>query len=99
MSKYYCSSYELQVPFSSYFKTHCPCTEGKVLLESSVVNCRNKLGILPLLCKTKTKTSKLNCGHAKPYGVTTQMEALDEYILMVLFVLLLKRVHFLVNET
>ena len=32
--------------------------------------------------------------------MTTQMEALDEYILMVLvlFVLLLKRVHFLVNE-
>ena len=27
------------------------------------------------------------------------MKALDEYILMVLFVLLLKRVHFLVNET
>ena len=31
----------------------------------------------------------------KPKGVTTQMKALDEYILMVLFVLLLKRVHFL----
>ena len=31
--------------------------------------------------------------------VTTQMKALDEYILMVLFVLLLKTVHFLVNET
>ena len=27
------------------------------------------------------------------------MKALDEYILMVLFVLLLKRVHFLANET
>ena len=27
------------------------------------------------------------------------MKALDEYILMVVFVLLLKRVHFLVNET
>ena len=35
----------------------------------------------------------------KPKGVTTQMKALDEYFLMVLFVLLLKRVHFLVNET
>ena len=29
----------------------------------------------------------------------TQMKALDEYFLMVLFVLLLKRVHFLVNQT
>ena len=28
-------------------------------------------------------------------GVTTQGKALDEYILMVLFVLLLKRIHFL----
>ena len=35
----------------------------------------------------------------KPKGVTTQMKALDEYFLMVLFVLLLKRVHFLTNET
>ena len=35
----------------------------------------------------------------KPKGVTTQMKALDEYILMVLFVSLLKRVHFLVSET
>ena len=35
----------------------------------------------------------------KPKSVTTQMKALDEYILMVLFVLLLKRVHFLANET
>ena len=35
----------------------------------------------------------------KPKGVTTQKKALDEYILMVLLVLLLKRVHFLVNET
>ena len=31
--------------------------------------------------------------------MTTQMKALDEYFLMVLFVLLLKRDHFLVNET
>ena len=31
----------------------------------------------------------------KPKGVTTQMKALDEYIVMVLFVLLLKRVHVL----
>ena len=29
----------------------------------------------------------------------TQMKSLDEYIPMILFVLLLKRVHFLVNET
>ena len=35
----------------------------------------------------------------KPEGVTTQMEALDEYILMALFVLVLERVHFLVNKT
>ena len=35
----------------------------------------------------------------KPKGVTTQMKALDEYILMVLFVLVLKRVHDLTNET
>ena len=31
--------------------------------------------------------------------MTTQMKALSGYILMVLFVLLLKRAHFLVNET
>ena len=35
----------------------------------------------------------------EPKGVTTQMKAVIEYILMVLFVLLLKRVHFLANET
>ena len=35
----------------------------------------------------------------KPKGVTTQMKAVIEYILMVLFVLLPKRVHFLANET
>ena len=32
-------------------------------------------------------------------GVTTQMKALDEYILMLLFVLLLRRVHFLAGVT
>ena len=31
--------------------------------------------------------------------VTTQMKALREYVLMVLFLFLLKRVHFLTNET
>ena len=31
-------------------------------------------------------------------GVTTQMKVLDEYILMVLFVLLLNRAHYLSNE-
>ena len=35
----------------------------------------------------------------KSEGVTTQMKALDEYIVMVLFVLSLKRVYFLANET
>ena len=36
----------------------------------------------------------------KPKGVTTQMKALDEHILMVLSaVLLLKRVDFIVKET
>ena len=35
----------------------------------------------------------------KPKAVTTQKKALDEFILMVLFVLLLKRVYFLVSET
>ena len=35
----------------------------------------------------------------KPKYVTTQTKALDEYILKVLFVLLLKKVHFLVGET
>ena len=35
----------------------------------------------------------------KPKGVTTQMKTLSEYILMVLFVLLMKRVCFLANET
>ena len=29
----------------------------------------------------------------KPKGVTTQMKALDEYILMVVFMLLLNRIH------
>ena len=29
----------------------------------------------------------------KPKGATTQMKALDEYFLMVVFTLLLKRVH------
>ena len=37
--------------------------------------------------------------YTKTKGLTTQMKALDEYILLVLFVLLLKRVYFLVNET
>ena len=32
----------------------------------------------------------------KPKGVTTQMKTLDEYILLMV---LLKRVHFLTNET
>ena len=31
----------------------------------------------------------------KPKGMTIQMKTLDEYTLIVLFVLLLKRVHFL----
>ena len=35
----------------------------------------------------------------KPKYVTTQIKALHEYILMVVFVLLLKTVHFLLNET
>ena len=35
----------------------------------------------------------------KPKGVTIQMKALDEFILMVLFVLVLKVVHDLTNET
>ena len=34
----------------------------------------------------------------KPKAVTTQMKAPDQYLLMVLFVLLLKRVHFLVMK-
>ena len=33
----------------------------------------------------------------KPKGVTTQMKALDEYFLMVVFPLLLNRVHVFVN--
>ena len=37
--------------------------------------------------------------NGSPEFVTTQMKALDEYILTVLFVLVLKRVHFLANET
>ena len=35
----------------------------------------------------------------KPKGVTIQVKALDEYVLMVMFVLLLKRVHFLAGVT
>ena len=34
---------------------------------------------------------------AKPKSVTTQMKALDGYNQMVLFVLILKRIHFLSN--
>ena len=33
----------------------------------------------------------------KPKGVTTQMKALDEYFLMMVFTLLLNRVHVFVN--
>ena len=44
-----------------------------------------------------TKSSKLLNPEHK--GVTTQMKALDEFILMVLFVLLLKIVHFITNDT
>lgn len=33
--------------------------------------------------------------HMKPEGVTTEIKALDEYIVMAQLVLLLKRVHFL----
>ena len=33
----------------------------------------------------------------KPKGVTTQMKALDEHFLMVVFMLLLNRVHILAN--
>ena len=44
---------------------------------------------------------KRSCCHSDipPKGVTTKMKALDEYILMVLFVLLLKRVNILGSET
>ena len=35
----------------------------------------------------------------KPKDVTTQMKVLDESVQMVLFVLVLKRVHFHANET
>ena len=35
----------------------------------------------------------------KPKGVTTQIKALDKYILMVLFLILLKIFHALTNET
>ena len=48
---------------------------------------------------TKVSFTHLVLFMSIPKGVTTQMKVLDEYILMVLFVLLLKRVHFLVNET
>ena len=40
-----------------------------------------------------TEQSSFSC--KEPKGVTTQMKAFHEYILMVLFVLLLKRVRFL----
>ena len=54
-----------------------------------------------LLMEDLTKTRRLQNkkSQTKPKGVTSQMKALGEYILMVLFVLLLKRVHFLVNKT
>ena len=41
------------------------------------------------------KTSKSSTRKSKPKAVTTQMKALDQYILMVLFVPSVKRVHFL----
>ena len=34
----------------------------------------------------------------QPKGATMQVKALDEYIVVVLFVLLLKRVHYLANN-
>ena len=39
-----------------------------------------------------------NC-QMKSKGVTTRRKSLDEYILVLLFMLLLKRVHFLANKT
>ena len=60
------------------------CERKTVILGScNVTNLLAKAQLVILICQTK------------PKGVTTQMKALDEYILMVLFVLLLKRVHFL----
>ena len=44
-------------------------------------------------------TEEFNFLQTKPKGVTIQRKALDKYILIVLFVLLLKRVQFLANET
>ena len=41
--------------------------------------------LLPTLCKKAKEPQITNC-QTKPKGVATQMKALDEYILMVLFV-------------
>ena len=56
--------------------------------------------VKPFHCQRRTWLNLENVQiQTKPKGVTTQMKALSEYILMVLFVLSLKRVHFLANET
>ena len=55
----------------------------------------NNLAVLLPTMSKKAKELQITNSQTKPKGVTTQMKALDEYILMVLFVLLLKRVHFL----
>ena len=45
------------------------------------------------------KTSKSGIVQCNLRIVATQMKALDEYIVMALFVLLLKGIHFLENKT
>ena len=74
--------------------------EEKNTIPMSLIFPAKKLKIKSLPLPNLTKTRRLTHPKlTKPKGVTTQMKVLDEYILMVLFVLLLKRVHFLTNET
>ena len=73
-----------------YFQrnSHCTCEVFKI---------KRKLFNLSVPRANLTKPRKLewielNCP-MKPKGVTTQMKALDEYFLMVVFTLLLNRIH------
>ena len=67
-------------------KCSCPCVS-----EFSQINSGAGLRDPPVLCLSNCQT--------KPKGVTIHLKALDEYLLMVLFVIILKRVHFHANET
>ena len=78
------------------------CFHVEVTEKHSEIDSKSFLFDYPFTGKddlTKARNLQILNRPTKPKGVSTQMKALDEYFLMVLFVLLLKRVHFLVNQT